>query len=165
MSASYKGMKYLISIILAIVLDGAICYFLPSYFNKINYFYPMFTVSLIPFLSVKNNSKNNIYIIILGLLYNILYSNIFLFHIIVFILLSKLDYLIISHIKENIFLYIILVSINIVIYDSIYFILILITSYQDLNILDLLYKIKYSLLNILSVFVYWFIIKKRVVSA
>ena len=165
MSASYRGKKYLISVILALLLDGIFSYIYPSYFNNINYFYPMFTVSIIPFLSTKNNKTTYLYIIVLGLVYNLLYSNIFLFHPIIFLLLSKIDNILIKYIKESIYLYIILVLINIVIYDSIYFLLIILTSYQEITIFDLIYKIKYSLLNILSVFVFWFIIKKRIVTA
>ena len=165
MQASYKGKKYLISIVLAIILDGVVSYLLPSYFNNINKFYPMFTISLIPFLSNKNDKINYIYIIILGFIYGLLYSNICLFHITVFLLLFKFNYLIISHIKESIYLYLVLVLLNIIIYDSIYFLLIILTGYQDILISDLIYKIEHSLINILSSFVFWFIIKKRIVSA
>ena len=161
MLASYNGKKYLLASLLAITLDGVISYYLPSYFNNINYIYPMLTVSLIPFLSKENSKKNILYIFIIGLIYNLLYSNIFLFHSLVFIILFKINNLFLNIFKDQFFSYVILVIINIIFYDSLYFLLILLTNYQVLNISDLIYKIKHSLPNIMSVFVYWFIIKKQ----
>ena len=157
----YKEKKYLIISLLVIVIDGVISYILPSYFNKINYIYPMFTITLIPFLSRNDNKKNIIYIFIIGLIYNLLYSNIFLFHPLVFIILSKIDNLFLKIFKENIISYIMLAIINIVFYDSLYYLLIILTAYQVVSINDLLYKIKNSLpINIMSVFVYYFLVKK-----
>ena len=53
-----------------------------------------------------------------------------------------------------------LVIINIIIYDSLYYLLILLTGYQSLEITDLIYKIKNSLpINIMSVFVYYNLVK------
>lgn len=159
MLAFYKGKKYLIISLLAIILDGVISYLLPSYFNKINYIYPMFTISLIPFI-VSDNKKNIIFIIIIGFIYNLLYSNIFLYQPLVFILLSKIDCMYLKIFKESIISYIMLVIINIIIYDSLYYLLILLTGYQSLEITDLIYKIKNSLpINIMSVFVYYNLVK------
>ncbi len=161
MLAFYKGKKYLIISLLAIILDGVISYFLPSYFNKIKYFYPMFTVSLIPFLT-SDNKRNIIFIFIIGFIYNMLYSNVFLYHPLVFILLSKIDYLFLKTFKENIVSFIILVILNIILYDSLYFMLITLTGYQVVNISDLLYKIEHSLpINIMSVFVYYYLVKNK----
>ena len=126
----------------------------------------MLTISFIPFLYSKKTNKYYLSVIILGILYNILYSNIFLYHPIIFYLLSKIDYLFLKSFKERIFIYIVVIIINIIIYDSLYFIFIMLTSYQDITILDLIYKIENSLfLNIMSVFVFWFIIKKEKISA
>ena len=46
--------KYLILSLLVIILDGIIIYYMPSYFNKINYLYPMLMISLIPFIYLDN---------------------------------------------------------------------------------------------------------------
>ena len=51
MLASYKEKKFWIISLLIIILDGLIIYFIPSYFNNLNYLYPMLTVSLIHFIS------------------------------------------------------------------------------------------------------------------
>ena len=161
MLAYYKEKKYLIISLIAIILDGVISYLLPSFFNRI-IVYPMFTISLIPFLSKSNNKKNIIFIFIIGFIYNSLYSNIFLFHPLIFIILSKIDNSLLKIFKESIVSYIFLGITNIIIYDSLYYLLIILTAYQVLNINDLLYKIKNSLIiNIMSVFVYYNLVKNK----
>lgn len=129
--------------------------------NKLNFFYPMLTISLIPFLC---HNKKKIYLMIffLGLIYDLLYSNIFLYHVILFLILFTIDEVIIKYFNRSLLLFILLAILNILIYDSITFLLVLLSSYANVTIYDLIYKIKNSiLLNILSVFVYYFLFKKR----
>jgi len=162
----YQEKKYLLISLLAILLDGIILYIVPSYFNRLNYFYPMLTISLIPFIYLGNKKSYYIIIILMGLIYDILYSNIFLYNVILFIILINLDIQISKYFKNSLLLFILLVLFNIVFYDSINFILIIITNYQSITIYDLLYKINHSiLLNIMSVFVYWFMFKKDISRA
>ena len=157
----YKEKKYLLISLLIIIIDGVILYFNPSYFNKINYFYPMLTITLIPFSYLCNRKKCIILVLIMGTIYDLLYSNIFLYNAILFIILISLNIKVINYFKESLLLFIILTIINIIIYDTISFLLVIITNYQSINIYDLIYKINHSiLLNILSVFVFWFMFKK-----
>ena len=152
--------KYLIVSLITIILDGLIMYYIPSYFNKLNYFYPMLTISFIPFIYL---SKKRYYLLIsIGIIYDLLYSNIFLYHVILFIMLINLDIRIIKSFKNSLLLFIMLAIINIIIYDTISFLLIILTNYNDIGIYDLIYKIDHSIfLNILSVFVFWFLFKKE----
>lgn len=156
--------KYLIVSLLTIILDGVIMYFIPNYFNKLNYFYPMLTISLIPFIY---SSKKRYYLLIsVGIIYDILYSNIFLYHVILFIILINLDIKIIKWFKNSLILFILLAILNIIVYDTISFLLIILTNYSDIGIHDLIYKIDHSLiLNIMSVFVFWFLFKKELLSS
>ena len=157
----YQEKKYLSISLLVIILDGVITYLIPSYFNKLNYFYPMLTISLIPIFINKKNYY--LYIILLGSLYDLLYSSIFLYHIIIFIILINIDIKIAKYFKYSLLLFLLLSLLNIIIYDGIGFILIIITSYQQVNFYDLIYKIDHSiLLNIMSVFVFWFMFKKDI---
>ena len=159
----YKEKKLLISI-LVIFLDGIIVYYIPSYMSKLNYFYPMLTISYLPFLC---HSKKNSYlaIILLGIIYDLLYCNIFLYNAIVFLCLAIINKKIIKTFSNNLFLFIILAIINIIIYDTLTFMLVLITKYQVVTIIDLLYKLEHSLLlNIMSVFVFYFLFKKRILN-
>ena len=154
-----KKIELIISILL-VILDGIIVYYIPSYFNNISYLYPMLTISFIPFLIRKK--KHNIYlIIIIGLLYDLLYSNIFLYNVFIFCLLAYINNLISHYFKDSLLLFVSLGVINIVIYDTITFILVMITSYQTITLNDLLYKIENSiLLNFMSIIFFYFWLKK-----
>ena len=100
-------------------------------------------------------------IIIIGSIYDVLYSNIFLYNVILFTVLVIIDKEITKYFKKNVFLFILLAVLNIIIYDFICFMLIILTKYNIVNINDLLYKISHSIiLNSLSVFVFWFLLKK-----
>ena len=157
-----KDVKYLIVSIIAIIIDGVIVYFIPSYFNNLNLFYPMFTISLIPFLYCNNSKKYYYTIFILGVFYDILYTDIFLYNAILFLILGIINVTIIKYFKNSLFLLLILTFINIIMYDSISFVLVILTNYQNIIIYDLFYKISHSLIvNIMSVFVYFFLFKKR----
>lgn len=159
----YKEKKNLIISLLVIILDGILVYFIPSYFNKLSYFYPMLTVSLLPFL-FRNNLKDYYKLcFIIGVIYDLLYSNIFLYNAFLFLLLGKIDSKILKYFSDSFVLYFFVVFVNIVLYDSITFLLVFITSYQSVSFNDLIYKIKSSLLlNMLSVFVYYFLCKKKI---
>ena len=158
----YKEKKYLIISLTVILLDGLITYYIPSYFNKINSLYPMLTVSLIPFLYTNNLKKYYYKILFLGIIYDLLYTDVFLYNVIIFLFIGIIDIKLLKYFSNSLILYFILMIINIFVYDSISFIFVLLTNYQLVNIFDLVYKIKNSLLlNIMSIFVYWFIFKKR----
>lgn len=157
----YKEKKLWTSSILIIIFDGILAYYLPSYFDNISLFYPMLTVSLIPFLFYERTKEYYELIFILGLIYDIFYSNIFLFNALIFLLLGKIDIKIMKNFKNNLFMYLLLIITNIILYDIINFFLILITNYSMVNINQLIYKIEHSLLlNILSGFVFYFWFKK-----
>lgn len=150
-------------ILILIILDGLIIYYIPSYFNNINFLYPMLTLSLISVLA-NNLSLKKYYqtVFIMGIIYDILYSNIFLYNAFLFLLISKINTKIYKVLKHNLFLVILITILNIIIYDTITFLLIKFSSYQSVDFIDLVYKIKNSLLlNILIVFVYYFYFKKK----
>jgi len=158
----YKEKKYMIISFIVLIIDGLLTYFLPSSFNKLNMFYPMLTISLIPFLLDNNMKEYYRFCFFMGILYDILYSNLFLYHALFFLFLSKVDSKIMKVIKNNLGLYLLLVVINILLYDTMFFLLIKFTNYQVVTISDLIYKIKNSLLlNIMSSFIYYFLFKKR----
>ena len=158
--------KYLLISILTIVLDGIITYYIPSYLNRINYFYPMLTISFIPFIYLANKRKFYLLIVIIGIIYDLLYSSIFFYNLILFIILINLDKRIAKYFKNSLLLLIILVLLNIIVYDIIGFSLVTLTSYELVTINDLIYKISHSIiLNIMSVFVFWFLLKKDISHA
>ncbi len=156
----YKESKLVLISVLLIILDGILTLLIPSYFNHLNYFYPMLTISLIPFIYVLSKKNFLILILIMGVIYDLFYSTIIFYHVIIFLLLVLVDKKIIQYIRPNLWLFIILVIINIVVYDTISFSLIVLTNYSTVTINDLIYKISHSLiLNILSVFVFYFLFR------
>lgn len=152
-------MLYLVTII-TIILDGYITYIYPSYFNNITYLYPMLTLSLI--VSISSNKDTYLkYSLIIGFIYDLLYSTIFLYNTLIFLMLAKINKKILNSIRESFIIRIILLILNIIIYDSISFLIVYLTKYNDVTFLSLFYKISHSLiLNILSLFVISFILKK-----
>ena len=158
----YKEKKYLIISLLSIILDGLILYLIPGYFHNINYFYPMLTISLIPFLYYDNIKDYYYFIFIIGIIYDLLYSNLFLFNSLIFLFLSKVDIKFLKLMKNNLFTYILLVIINILLYDLILFILISISN-NIFIINEYFYKIARSLLlNILMSIIYYLIFKRKI---
>ena len=158
----YKEKKYIIISFIIILLDGLLVYYIPSYFHKLSLFYPMLTISLLPFLYHGNLKNYYKLCFLIGIIYDLLYSNIFLYNAFLFLIMGKIDSKILKFYQDSFFIYFFLVFINICFYDTITFLLVLITSYQSVTFNDLIYKIKNSLLlNILSVFVYYFLCRKK----
>ena len=162
MLVSYKEKKKLLLIsLLLMFLDGIIVYYVPSYFNNLNYLYPMLTISFIPFL-VNKKDKINYICLFISVIYDLLYSNILLYNVVLFYILYCLDKTIIRYFKDSFFIYLILGLLNIIVYDIFSFILVFITNYQSVSINDLFYKITNSLLlNIMSIFMCFFLVKNK----
>lgn len=157
----YKEKMTLILSLLMLFLDGIIVYFIPSYFNKLHYFYPMLSITFLPFMFHGNYQDYYKMCFVFGLLYDLFYSNIFLFNALVFLMLGKIDSKMLKFLPSSLFTYLLLVLINILIYDGISFFLMMITHYQEVSFNDYVYKISHSLLlNFLSAFVCYFWYRK-----
>ena len=141
----------IILILVTILLDFLISYFIPSYFNSLNLFYPMLTLTLVVFLYNKIDFKNYFKVVFLmGLLYDLIFSYIFLFNALVFLMFAKIVKKVDKYIRCNLFVSLILVVIFIFLYDLILFFLVKISNYSLVTFSDLVYKFKNSLiLNIL----------------
>lgn len=150
---------YIIGFII-IILDGLLVYFIPSYFNELNYFYPMLSITYLVFLYgySKNYLKTSF---ILGFIYDLLYSNIFLYNSLIFLLLGKINKKIFNYFQINLFNKIIILLLNIIIYDTINFLIIYFSKYNNVIFNDLVYKVLHSLLlNILFIIILNFFFKK-----
>ena len=161
MYAFYKEKKYWITSLIILILEGILSFYLSSFFNKINCFFPMLTISLIPFLYTNNIQDYNKKLFILGIIYDLLYSNLFLFHPFVFLLLGKIDINILKYFKKNIVIYFLIIFINLLIYDGIFFVLVFLTNYEIVTLNDYFYKIRYSLINIPFGSFYYLIFKHK----
>ena len=139
----------LVIIIITIILDYLLSYFIPSYFNNLTLFYPMLTLTLVIFLhdKTKNYFKT---IFIIGFIYDLLFSYIFLFNSLIFLLFGKLVKKIDKLIRTNYLVNILLVIVCIFLYDLILFMLVKLSNYNVVTLSDLIYKFKNSIIvNIL----------------
>ena len=94
----------------------------------------MLTVSLISLLYNHYPLKKYYRICFtVGFIYDLLYSNIFLYHALLFLLLGKINSRIYKFLKSNIFIKIVLVILNIIIYDTIGFLIIKFSYYMDIS--------------------------------
>ncbi len=138
-----------IIIIITIILDYLLSYFIPSYFNNLTLFYPMLTLTLVIFL---HNKTSNYFktIFIIGFIYDLLFSYIFLFNSLIFLLFGKLVKKIDKLIRTNYLVNILLVIVCIFLYDLILFMLVKLSNYNVVTLSDLFYKFKNSIiLNVL----------------
>ena len=139
-------MIYLI-ILLTILLDYLTSYFIPVYFNQINLFFPMLTLTFLVFYFKKSKSKKYLKIVfIAGILYDLFFSYIFLFNTLVFLLFGKILLKVDKLIRYNYFISILMLILFIFLYDLILYILIYISGYNLVTINDLFYKFSRSLI-------------------
>ena len=150
---------YIIGFII-IILDGFIVYLIPSYFNELNYFYPMLSITFL--VSMYGYSKNYLKTsFILGFIYDLFYSNIFLYNSLIFLLLAKINKKIFNYIQNNLFNKILILLLNIILYDTINFFIVYFSKYNNVSFNDLVYKVSHSLLlNIIFIIIFNILLKK-----
>ena len=158
-------MIYIIAII-CIILDYLIAFFIPNYFNNLNLFYPMLTLTFIIYLYKKINNKKYYKIVITsGIIYDLLFSYLFLFNTLVFILFAKIMIKIDKLIRYNIVVSIVMLILFIFLYDLILFGLVYISSYNSVTFNDLIYKFYNSLLlNIIFYVILTIIFNKKILN-
>ena len=146
-------MIYII-ILICIFLDFLISYFIPNYFNNMNYFYPMLTLTFLVFYYKKGYNKNYFKIVfITGLLYDLCFSYIFLFHVLVFLLFYKILKKVDKLIRYNFIVSIFMLIIFLFLYDLILFLLCFISGYSLVTFNDLFYKFSHSLILNISFYI------------
>ena len=156
-------MVYII-IFICIILDFLISFTIPNYFNNLNLFYPMLTLTFLVFLYKKVHGKKYYKIIIMaGICYDLIFSYIFLFHTLIFLLFAKILNKIDKLVRFNIIINIFVLITFLFLYDLILFILVYISSYNVVTIYDLFYKWTHSLiLNISFYFLLTIVLNKKI---
>ncbi|MCI5702105.1 MAG: rod shape-determining protein MreD [Erysipelotrichaceae bacterium] len=156
----------LILIIITFLIDYLLSYFIPITFNNLNYFYPMLLIVLIVYLYNKIPRKKYLKtILILGIIYDLLYSYIFLFNTLVFLLFTNIIKKIDKYLRINLLINIIIIILFIFIYDLILFCLIYLTKYNTITFNNLLYKFSHSIiLNISYYFLLNIIVNKKIIK-
>lgn len=154
----------IIIIIISIYLDGFLTLFLPYIPGDLSYFTPLLTITSFLLIYPLYRKKERTYFITLlitGLIYDLLYTNLLFYDSIIFILLGYIISLIyknldVSNIKIG--LYTILL---IIVYEVLFYIFIVIFNIVPISLPKLIYKITHSiLLNVIYSEIVFLVIDK-----
>ena len=157
----------MIYLFISIILDIITSNIITTTYQNINYFFPMILVSSIPitYSLIKNKKIFLIILIILGLIYDLLYSDIFLINTYYFILYYLFLHVFYQNRKTNYFNIILISVLGFIIYDIYVFLILILLDYSYFEIEYLYYKIFHSfILNFLYVIISIIILKSRIFS-
>lgn len=150
----------IILIILSLLLDG----YLSTIISSSSYFLPLLTLTTIYLIYPKYNKKISSYkliVIIVGLIYDLLYTNLLLFHAVIFYILSFLIIHIYKNYSQTKLTTILSLIILIVVYELLVASIFFIFQVSTITFIKLITKIfKSLLLNIIYALVLTPILKK-----
>ena len=151
--------------IISIILDFLLSSFISTTYQNINIFFPVLLVSSLPtfYIILKNKKLFFIIVLITGIIYDTIFSDIFLINSYCFILYSL--FINVYYQKHNPkVLNVLLISIlGIIFYDAFIFFILILTNYSSFKINDLYYKITRSILiNLIYVVISMILLKSRI---
>ena len=154
----------IIILIISFILDGILTNFLPYLVNDLSLFTPLLTLVSIfmiyPFYKKKQN-KYFIIITIVGILYDLFYTNLLFFNASLFIIIGLITKYIYKNFKINYIRIIIYIILIITFYELLTGIIILIFNLVPITLPKVIYKITHSLiLNIIYSEIIYLILKK-----
>lgn len=156
----------MISIIIMIVslfLDGLLTNYLPYLVNDLSFFTPSFTlisIFIIYPLYRKRKLKYFITIFILGLIYDILYTNLLFFNASLFLIIGYITSLIIKNFETDYIKIIIYTLLIITIYESLTAGVLYLFNMVPITLPKLLYKISHSIIiNVIYAEILYLLIK------
>lgn len=156
-------MLCLIILLISFLLDGILTNFLAFMPNNLSYFTPLLTLTSIIVIYPLYRKKEKKYfttIIILGLLYDLFYTNLLFLNAILFFMCGLIIKFIYKNIDYSFIKIILLTILIIVIYESLTALIIVIFNLVPMSLTRLSYKILHSLLlNIIYACVCYGIIK------
>lgn len=153
----------IIIIIVSFILDGILTNFLPYMTNDLSLFTPLFTITctylIYPFY--KKKEKNFfITILILGIIYDLFYTNLLFFNAILFLLIGFITKLIHKNFENSTAKLILYIIFIISIYEITTALIILFFNLVPITPYKILYKISHSLiLNVIYAELIYLIIK------
>ena len=153
-------MIFLILLIIT-VFNIILRYYLPFTYQNLSFFTPMFLISIMPFLSyyIKDKKTYFLIIVILALIKDILYSEIFLLIFATIFLIGYINYYL-NNKNLNIIKLCLFVLSSVIFYDSIIFLISILATNYTYNIRDLLYKISHSIIINITFIIILYIFKK-----
>ena len=153
-----------IILIVSILLDGVLTNFLPYLVNDLSIFTPLFTVVsifIIYPLNRKKETKFFILIFIVGIIYDLLYTNLLFLNGLLFVLIALLSKVIYKNFETGYFKLIIYTILIIIVYESVYAGILFIYRVVPITFYKLIYKISHTLiLNIIYTEILYLIINK-----
>lgn len=148
---------------ISLLLDGLLTNYLPFLVNDLSYFTPLFTlisIFIIYPLYRKKEKKYFISIFILGILYDLLYTNLLFFNAVLFVFIGFIIRLIIKNFELSYMKIILYIVIVVVSYETLTLFFLGIFNIIPVSINRLIYKITHSLLiNIIYGEILFIIIK------
>jgi len=153
----------IILIIISLLLDGVLTNYLPYLVNNLSWFTPLFTVVIIfilyPFFR-KKEKKYFLLIFLLGILYDLLYTNLLFWNALIFLFIALLSKYLYKNLEVTPIKLVLYTIIIIVAYESLNACIIVIFQLVPITLEKLLYKISHTLLiNIIYMEIIYFILK------
>lgn len=152
-----------IILVLSFIFDGVLSNFIPYQENNLSLFTPLLTIVsfivIFPFFR-KKESHYFIILFVVGLLYDLFYTNLLFFNSVMFLIVGLIINKISKSISKNFINIIIETIIVIVCYESLTALILFIYTVVPITINEVIYKITHSLLlNIIYVLIVEMIIK------
>lgn len=154
----------IIIIVISLFLDGILSNFLPYTVGNLSLFTPLFTVMSLflvyPFFKKREKSKYIILIMITGLIYDLLYTNLLFFHFVLFFILGGLVMLLYKYFDTNYGMLLVDAVILVFFYQAFSSIFLVLFQVVPIPFSDFLYLVEHTLLiNIIYLEVGFFIIR------
>ena len=142
-------MLSIIIIIISLILDGILSNFLPYMVNDLSLFTPLLTIVSFIIIYPFYRKKRKQYFLMtffVGIIYDLLYTNLLFFNALLFLAVSLFIHLIYKNLEVNYFNIIIYIVLIIIVYESIQYLIFIIFNLIPVDISKLIYKISHSLL-------------------
>lgn len=155
----------MIYLIISFFLDIIFSLSFPLAYQNISYFFPIVLISsfTIGYSLIKNKKMFFCLVIIFGIIYDFLYSDIALLNLYYFSLYSLFIYIFYNNKNKSYFNIILISTLGIIFYDFYLFLILNLLNYSDLKIDYLYYKIVHSLFfNIIYILLSVLILKSRI---
>ena len=158
-------MKILLSII-SILLDIVFNNVFTSAVNSISYFYPMFTITSIVYLSnfYSNANRKNYYVLILfvSIIYDSFVINNLLISISLFISIAIVNIKLKNYLANNLINNFLRLILSIILYEILFNLLLVIIGYKMFDIHKIIYKVTHSLIiNIFYLALMFLVLKEK----
>lgn len=155
----------MIYLIISTIIDLLLSTNITNTYQNLNYFFPLILITSLPisYLLTKNKIIFFIAIIIIGIIYDLLYSDIPLINLYFLILLTLLTKIFYQNKKPTTLNITILTLIGVITYDLYLSLILILTKAQNITINDIIYKETHSLiLNIIYLMLSLIILKSRI---